>query len=84
VEVASRPDVDQGAPRWPKISERVPLHSTTMMPLSELPSLLWAHYIEYLWDYEPGSWVYTSASTFRLFAAFIFTPLALLVMLASL
>ena len=54
------------------------------MSLSELPGLLWAQYIEYLWDYEPGSWVDASASTFRLFAAFIIVPLALLVMLASL
>jgi len=52
----------------------------TMSPL-ELTSLLWARYIEYLWNYEPGSWVEASASTFRLFAAFIITPLALLVML---
>lgn len=54
------------------------------MTLLELPSLLWAQYIEYLWDYEPGSWVEASASTFRLAAAFIVMPLAVLVMLASL
>ena len=50
----------------------------------ELTSLLWARYIEYLWDYEPGSWVDASASTFRLVAVFIIMPLVLLVMLASL
>ena len=49
----------------------------------ELSTLLWTRYIEYLWDYKPGSWVDASASTFRLFAAFIIVPLALLVMLAS-
>jgi len=51
------------------------------MFLFELPAVLWARYIEYLWDYESGSWVDASASTFRLFAAFIIVPLALLVML---
>ncbi|KAF9653834.1 hypothetical protein BDM02DRAFT_3125309 [Thelephora ganbajun] len=54
------------------------------MSLFQLPGLLWARYIEYLWDYKPGSWVDASASTFRLLAAFIIVPLALLVMLASL
>lgn len=54
------------------------------MTLFELLSLLWARYTEYLWDYEPGSWVDASASTFRLAAAFIVMPLLLLVMLASL
>lgn len=56
----------------------------TRMTLLELPSLLWAQYVEYLWDYKPGSWVDASASTFRLAAVFIIAPLALLVMLASL
>jgi hypothetical protein len=56
----------------------------TMVTLFGLPSLLWAQYIEYLWDYEPGSWVDASASTFRLAAVFIIMPLVLLVMLASL
>ena len=50
----------------------------------DFPSLLWNRYIEYLWDYQPGSWVDASASTFRLAAAFIIVPLVLLVMLASL
>ena len=54
------------------------------MTFFELPSLLWAQYIEYLWYYEPGSWVEASASTFRLAAVFIVMPLAVLVMLASL
>lgn len=64
-------------------AEKHTFHSTTTMTLFELPSLLWARYIEYLWDYEPGSWVDASASTFRLVAAFIVMPLLLLVMLAS-
>lgn len=51
------------------------------MTFFELPSLLWAQYIEYLWYYEPGSWVEASASTFRLAAVFIVMPLAVLVML---
>ena len=54
------------------------------MSPSQLPSLLWAWYIEYLWNYEPGSWVHASASTFRFFAAFIIVPLTLLVMFVSL
>ena len=89
--VALRPDVNrcnlQGYSEGGQgISDRVPsrtLHSTTTMSLLELPSLLWTWYIEYLWDYQPGSWVDTSASTFRFFAAFIIMPLALLVMFAS-
>ena len=54
------------------------------MILFELLGLLWARYIEYLWDYKPGSWVDASASTFRLVAVFIIMPLIVLVMLASL
>ena len=53
------------------------------MSPSQLPTLLWAWYVEYLWNYQPDSWVHASASTFRFFAAFIIVPLTLLVMFAS-
>lgn len=91
--VASRPGVDEF-----KAAEAIevalesqisgcvpsrPLHSTTTMSPVELPTLLWTWYIEHLWNYKPGSWVDTSASTFRFLAAFIIMPLALLVMFAS-
>jgi len=49
--------------------------------LVNLPRLLWDWYIEYLWDYERGSWVYSSAKSFRIMAWLVVVPFALFIML---
>ncbi|KAF9529207.1 hypothetical protein CPB83DRAFT_852857 [Crepidotus variabilis] len=42
-------------------------------PLS-IPGLLWAWYLEYLWNYEGNSWVARTAYTFRVLAVLICLP----------
>lgn len=45
------------------------------------PRLLWNYYLEYLWNYESGSWVATIASTCRILAILISLPIAVLALL---
>ncbi|PSR81191.1 hypothetical protein PHLCEN_2v6526 [Hermanssonia centrifuga] len=45
------------------------------------PFNLWDLYVEYLWNYKPGSWVERTASTFRVFAFVVITPFILLTLL---
>ena len=51
------------------------------MMLLTLPTTLWDLYVEYLWDYKPGSWVGSAASTFRLLAFLSILPFVILTLL---
>ena len=55
-------------------------HSSTL----SFPRLVWDLYVEYLWNYDPkSSWVATIAYAYRVFAIFLITPFALLVLTVS-
>ncbi|KAI0789111.1 hypothetical protein C8Q75DRAFT_703073, partial [Abortiporus biennis] len=45
------------------------------------PLILWDLYIEYLWNYEEGSWVNSIASYFRILAFLLIAPFVLLTLL---
>ena len=30
---------------------------TVGIPIVSLPKLMWRYYLDYLWHYDPGSWV---------------------------
>ena len=51
------------------------------MTLLTLPATLWDLYVEYLWEYKPGSWVGSAASTFRVLAFLSILPFAILTLL---
>jgi len=50
---------------------------TQIEPLS-IPGILWTCYLEYLWFYEPDSWVATIAYSFRVFAFLVALPFVIL------
>ena len=56
----------------------------TTMTLLTLPATLWDLYVEYLWEYKPGSWVGSAASTFRVLAFLSILPFAILTLLVRL
>lgn len=49
--------------------------------LSSIPHILWQYYLEYLWYYEPRSWVARIASVFRILAVMIAAPIVILMLL---
>ncbi|KAH7888497.1 hypothetical protein F5I97DRAFT_706719 [Phlebopus sp. FC_14] len=56
------------------------------MPFSQIsiasaPRLLWDTYLEYLWNYQPGSWVGRTASSFRILALLLVLPVVILTLL---
>ncbi|CCM01139.1 uncharacterized protein FIBRA_03187 [Fibroporia radiculosa] len=51
------------------------------MNVLSAPNLLWSLYVDYLWNYQRGSWVYSVASTFRVLAFTIIVPFVLLTLL---
>ncbi|KAH7929816.1 hypothetical protein BV22DRAFT_1028992 [Leucogyrophana mollusca] len=51
------------------------------MSYSSAPRLLWDSYVEYLWNYDPGSWVGRVASSFRIFAFILVLPVVILTLL---
>ena len=54
---------------------------TSGIPLSSLPHLLWQYYLEYLWFYEPRSWVARIAYTFRVLAFMMIVPVVFIALL---
>jgi hypothetical protein len=48
---------------------------------SALPTLLWEYYLEYLWFYQPSSWVARTAYAFRVLAFLLILPITLLTLL---
>ncbi|KZT10952.1 uncharacterized protein LAESUDRAFT_734664 [Laetiporus sulphureus 93-53] len=52
-----------------------------MLNVLFVPSYLWSLYVTHLWNYEPGSWVDDTASTFRLLAFVVIAPFVLLTLL---
>ncbi|PCH43619.1 hypothetical protein WOLCODRAFT_164590 [Wolfiporia cocos MD-104 SS10] len=51
------------------------------MSLLAAPGVLWTLYVDYLCNYAPGSWVYKTASTFRVLAVATILPFVLLTLL---
>jgi len=45
--------------------------------LSSLPRLIWQYYLEYLWFYEPSSWVGRIAHIFQILAFMMILPMVL-------
>ncbi|KIJ19169.1 hypothetical protein PAXINDRAFT_97195 [Paxillus involutus ATCC 200175] len=45
------------------------------------PRLLWDAYVDYLWNYQPGSWVGRTASSFRILAVILVLPIVFLTLL---
>ncbi|KAF8973097.1 hypothetical protein BDZ97DRAFT_1912676 [Flammula alnicola] len=45
---------------------------------SSVPQTLWAYYIQYLWFYEPNSWVAKIAYSFRILAILVSLPIVIL------
>ncbi|RDB25128.1 hypothetical protein Hypma_007744 [Hypsizygus marmoreus] len=45
---------------------------------STLPGMLWNHYVEYLWNYHPNSWVARIASISRFLALLVSFPIIVL------
>ncbi|KAH8814789.1 hypothetical protein DL96DRAFT_1471742 [Flagelloscypha sp. PMI_526] len=52
-----------------------------MTSIPALPVHLWNYYVEYLWHYEPNSWIATTAYTCRIMSIIIATPLVILAIL---
>ncbi|PPQ89704.1 hypothetical protein CVT25_014105 [Psilocybe cyanescens] len=50
----------------------------SQIPLLSIPGTLWAYYLEYLWFYEPDSWVATIAYSCRVLAVLIGLPVIIL------
>ncbi|KNZ72895.1 hypothetical protein J132_01887 [Termitomyces sp. J132] len=48
---------------------------------SSYPALLWDFYIQYLWNYQPNSWVARIASTCRVLAVLVSLPIIILALL---
>ncbi|KAH9949604.1 hypothetical protein B0H21DRAFT_102710 [Amylocystis lapponica] len=51
------------------------------MSILSAPGTLWHLYVEYLWNYQPRSWVSSTASTFRVLAFVVIIPCVLLLLL---
>lgn len=49
-----------------------------MVGMLDFPSSLWNLYVDYLWNYGPDSWVQSVASTFRVLAFLLITPILIL------
>lgn len=45
---------------------------------SAIPGLLWAYYVQYLWNYESDSWVARIAYSCRILAILVSLPLIIL------
>ncbi|KAF5380480.1 hypothetical protein D9615_004558 [Tricholomella constricta] len=56
-------------------------HHFTQVPPSSYPAILWSYYIQYLWNYEPSSWVARIASTCRILAILVSLPIIVLALL---
>lgn len=51
------------------------------MSVLSAPVVLWQSYVEHLWHYQPGSWVHSAASSFRILAFLVIAPFILLTLL---
>lgn len=58
------------------------ISNTLGLPLASIPQLLWKYYLEYLWYYEPDSWVARTAHGARLLAVLVALPIVILALLA--
>ncbi|KAF8813822.1 hypothetical protein BYT27DRAFT_7083529 [Phlegmacium glaucopus] len=54
---------------------------TSEISPSSIPGLLWAFYVQYLWNYESGSWVARIAYSCRILAILICLPIIILALL---
>jgi hypothetical protein len=54
------------------------------VPPSLVPSILWKYYIQYLWDYQPNSWVARAAYICRVLAILVSLPIVILALLVFL
>lgn len=54
---------------------------TSQLTPSSIPGLLWAYYVQYLWNYESGSWVARIAYSCRILAILLCLPIIILGML---
>jgi len=52
--------------------------SLTALSSTFTPYHLWAYYMQYLWNYEPSSWVAQIALVYKVFAFLLVLPLAIL------
>ncbi|KAH9485113.1 hypothetical protein JR316_0002020 [Psilocybe cubensis] len=50
----------------------------SQIPILTIPGTIWAYYLEYLWFYEPDSWVATIAYSCRVLAVLISLPVIIL------
>ncbi|KIK97793.1 hypothetical protein PAXRUDRAFT_824563 [Paxillus rubicundulus Ve08.2h10] len=55
--------------------------SLSQAPFASTPRLLWDAYVDYLCNYQPGSWVGTTASSFRILAVILVLPIVFLTLL---
>ncbi|KAG6812034.1 hypothetical protein H0H92_004696 [Tricholoma furcatifolium] len=53
-------------------------HQFTQVPLSSYLAVLWNYYIQYLWHYQPNSWVARIAYICRVLAILISLPIIIL------
>jgi hypothetical protein len=51
--------------------------------VASVPQLLWKYYVDYLWYYEPDSWVARTANGARVLAILVALPLVILGLLVS-
>lgn len=56
---------------------------TTATVVVSFPRVAWDLYIEYLWNYEPNSWVASAAYMFRILGLLMFAPVITLTLLVS-
>lgn len=50
-------------------------------PMASVPQLLWKYYVDYLWFYEPDSWVARTANGARVLAILVALPIVILALL---
>ncbi|KAF8839484.1 hypothetical protein BDN67DRAFT_1070020 [Paxillus ammoniavirescens] len=55
--------------------------SLSQTSFASTPRLLWDAYVDYLWNYQPGSWVGRTASSFRILAVILVLPIVFLTLL---
>jgi hypothetical protein len=55
---------------------------TVDIPIVSLPKLMWRYYLDYLWYYDPGSWVAKIANTAWVLAILVALPIVILALLA--
>ena len=56
---------------------------TSQVSPSSIPGLLWAYYVQYLWNYESDSWVARIAYSCRILAILISLPIIILGLLVG-